>query len=304
MNFLRDIQSDAIDSNVDITTLLRKCKVLATRLKNKSFETWIENELNGYKNKKDLPDYRITDVQSYGDFAGPFGSGIKNISIPPSCLPKDLREIATKLYMQEPISYYMNLIQSRKDKLLHCNWPADLIRLVAGKIYKNMNLLGAWRSVSQGTLVSFIDNVRNRILNFVLEIEKENPEAGEALQNEHPIDTNRSNKIFQTYIMGDVKSLVTSSSNFQQINVDSINNFDSEGLIQYLMNIGIGKKDIKELKEAIKKDPHKLKTKNFGKNVSKWIGKMLSKAASGIWKISTNVAAELITKALTRYYDL
>lgn len=104
--------------------------------------------------------------------------------------------------------------------------------------------------------------------------------------------------------MGDVKSVVTSSSNFQQINVDSINNFDSEGLIQYLMNIGIGKKDIKELKEAIKKDPHKLKTNNFGKNVSKWIGKMLSKAASGMWKISTNVAAELITKALTRYYDL
>ena len=41
MSLLRDIQAVAIDSTVPLTTLLRKCKVLAARLSNAEFKQWV-----------------------------------------------------------------------------------------------------------------------------------------------------------------------------------------------------------------------------------------------------------------------
>ena len=66
MSLLREIQSAAVDANVDVTVVLRKCKVLAARLGNEDFKLWVENELNGYKSKDTLPEYRIFQV-----WAGP-----------------------------------------------------------------------------------------------------------------------------------------------------------------------------------------------------------------------------------------
>lgn len=45
MSLLRDIQNDVIDANVDISVILRKCKVLAVRLGNEPFENWVDQEL-------------------------------------------------------------------------------------------------------------------------------------------------------------------------------------------------------------------------------------------------------------------
>ena len=90
MSLLRDIQTAAIDSNTNITDLLRKCKVLAVRLRSKEFETWVDHELNGYNDKKDLPKYRILDIQAYGYFAGAFNSAIPNGAIPPAVLPDNI----------------------------------------------------------------------------------------------------------------------------------------------------------------------------------------------------------------------
>ena len=52
MTLLREIQADAVDTNVDISVLLRKCKVLAARLGNKEFNLWVERELNGYTSRE------------------------------------------------------------------------------------------------------------------------------------------------------------------------------------------------------------------------------------------------------------
>jgi hypothetical protein len=59
MSLLREIQEDAIDSGVSIEDLLRKCMLLAARLGNEEFKKWINQELNGYSTKEELPKYRI-----------------------------------------------------------------------------------------------------------------------------------------------------------------------------------------------------------------------------------------------------
>ena len=82
MSLLREIQNDAVNSNVKISDLLRKCKILAVRLGSTEFQSWINKELNGYSSEDELPEYRIIEVNSKGNFAGAFGASLTNIDIP------------------------------------------------------------------------------------------------------------------------------------------------------------------------------------------------------------------------------
>jgi hypothetical protein len=84
MSLLRDIQDAAVDPSTDVATLLRKCKILAVRLGSEEFKQWVDYELNGYDKVEDLPEYRILHTESFGTFAGPFGTSMNNALIPPS----------------------------------------------------------------------------------------------------------------------------------------------------------------------------------------------------------------------------
>src|SRR3990170_258590 len=135
MSLLRDIQDAAIDARIDISVVLRKCKVLAARLGNEAFKQWVEFELNGYKTIKDLPDYRILSVHSKGHFSGPFWSGLRNADIPISCLPEKFQESFRHSYLMDPISAYVALINKSKGSALQEPWPPDFVASVADRFY-------------------------------------------------------------------------------------------------------------------------------------------------------------------------
>lgn len=88
-----------------------------------------------------------------------------------------------------------------------------------------MNCLQAWKVIPVNALVGIVDMIRNRVLSFVLEIESEDPEAGDAPINSHPIAEERVNQIFNTYITGNVQNVATGSSN---VNQSAVNNEDSK----------------------------------------------------------------------------
>jgi len=51
------------DKNIPISNLLRKAKVLASRLDKKDLLAWIDKELSGYGKKEKVPDYRMVHGQ-------------------------------------------------------------------------------------------------------------------------------------------------------------------------------------------------------------------------------------------------
>lgn len=304
MTLLREIQNDAVDQSVDITTLLRKCKILSARLKHQEFSNWVEHELNGYDSNEQLPKYRILDVQSFGHFSGPFGSGLKNAPISSFSLPETLRPIANLAYMDKGISNYSSLVKSDKNISLSSNWPAEIIALHGGKFYQNMNCIGAWRLIGSSQIRGLIDTIRNRVLSFVLEIESQSPNAGEASSTEIPIPQEKVNQIYQTIILGNVGNVSTGGSNVSQVSMGEINHNDFGSLKGYLQSLQVEKDDIDALQSAIQHDDNPTEQNKLGKNVSDWLGKMVSKAASGLWKISTSVAAEVLSKGILKYYGM
>jgi hypothetical protein len=200
MSLLRDIQTTAVDSNNDVATLLRKCKILAVRLGNNDFKQWVDQELNGYTDSSELPEYRILHVESVGHFSGPFNSGLRNAPIPPSCLPKEFREKVTCAYLMQPISAYTSLVDNYQGSNAIENWPADMVALFGRDIYENMNCMSAWKVIPYNSLAAIIDTIKTRVLNFSLEIEAQAPDAGEAPLNTPPLPQEKVSQVFNTYI--------------------------------------------------------------------------------------------------------
>ena len=66
MSIVLELQQQAIDSNTDILSLLRKALLVARKLSLKDFEVWINNELNGYQNCEYVPDYRKVSCELKG----------------------------------------------------------------------------------------------------------------------------------------------------------------------------------------------------------------------------------------------
>lgn len=306
MSLLRDIQKAAISSDTQISELLRKCQVLAARLGNNDFESWVDAELNGYKSVKDLPEYRVLDVISYGNFSGSFNSGLTNVNIPLGCLPEDVREEYSHSYFCAPISYYESLIKDfeQGEGSIKEPWPPDVVGHVARKIYRNMNCFSAWKHIPRGSIVSLVDVVRNRVLKFVLEIEAENPEAGEAPINSNPVSQDKVTHIFNTYISGSVQNLAAGSTNVKQDAKIELHN-DISALCDYLRNQNVPESDLEELRGAIEDDkktnPHQ---DSIGPKVTLWLSSMFKKAAIGAWNISAGVATTILTKAISKYYGL
>lgn len=211
MSLLRDIQEAAVDSSVPLSDLLRKCTLLAARLRNDELRLWVASELNGYDSKEGLPPYRVAVVMSKGHFSGPFQSGLKNANIPLSCLPDEFREMLSHVYIQNGIATLENLVNNAKGSVLHEPWDADLVAHFGQSIYDRMNCMEAWKVIPVSAIVGVLDTVRTKVLNFAIDIEATAPEAGEALPNIEPIPQDQVQQIFNTNIYGAVQNVANGS---------------------------------------------------------------------------------------------
>ena len=216
MSLLREIQTAAIESETDLATLLRKCKVLAARLGNAEFGTWVDNELNGYKPDDDLPQYRILGVRSKGHFLGSFRE-LSNADIPLMNIPEKFRESVSHAYINLPVASIAKLIEDSDGRSAAQEpWLPDLVALVSTQIYQNMNCMQAWKVIPIPNLIAILDEIRNRVLSFVLEIEAEDPEAGEAEINSNSVPQEKIQQFFHTHIAGDIQNVSIGSHNFKQ----------------------------------------------------------------------------------------
>jgi hypothetical protein len=111
---LDDIINLATDDKQSIVVLLRKCLVLAHRLKNAQLTSWVNKELNGYGEHNAVPDYRKTPAPSEGLFIGPGWSQL-TYPIPPSSLDERHRQFAQEVHLAQGISAYEQLIREGKD---------------------------------------------------------------------------------------------------------------------------------------------------------------------------------------------
>lgn len=303
MSLLRKIQEDASNVNVPVNQLLINAKVLAARLGHEELKTWVNLELKGYGGKDKLPPYRVLkELHIMGDFAGPFGAGMKHAPIPLTGFPPDIRDKITTHELYEPIGALQELLRGEASQNPVVPISAEMLQFLS--VFQGYRCMSAHIMIPRGAIVKIVDSVRARLVDLALEIEALNPKAGEAELGSEPVPRERISQIFNVTVMGGQNNIAAGSSDFSQSIEDGIRVGDIVSLMASLKNLGIGDEDAKELEQAIAQDGKPKDAKSLGQRVTAWLGRMFTKAASGAWKVTTGVAAEVLPKLILNHYGI
>jgi len=214
MSLLREIQNDLATPDAEVTSILRKCKILAARLGSDELARWVAWELDGYPESQPTPDYRHLHGACYANFMN-IAWRADNQPVVWDVAPEEVREKARNAFQNVDFREGIAKVTSFVDEGARIN-RSDLGLLLQGKMYPEMDCVGAWLEIPSSEFKQLISAIKNRILDFVLKIEAENPDAGEAPLNTQPVSREKLYPLVQNTFYGPVGNVAQNSEHFSQ----------------------------------------------------------------------------------------
>jgi len=280
------------------------CKLLAARISHTAFAQWVDHELSGYPDVDDLPDYRVVRVDSYGAFVGSYQRANK-LQIPVDILPIELRERYRHAYMGASISAYTALLSDGTSGSVQDHWPVGLAIHHASKLTPNMQCIEAWKEIPIGAIVRLLDSVKTSVLGFVIDLEREAPDAGELpIGSQPPLSSERMTQIFNTNISGNVGNVANASSDFSQSSTTVVQPGSWQSLQARLLELGLTHEDTDGLQAEVEQVLATGTQEDKQRTAGTCIGRLVGKAASGVAGVGIEAAATGIAKAIAAYFGL
>lgn len=289
---LHEIESAATSVDTSLSVVLRKCKILAARLDHAPLSKWVDWELSGYPSIEVLPPYRVHNTEVQGDFSGYFQSWMKNVSVPRTLIPDEHRDWLFTNHFKEGVAHYEALIATGEHMFVN-NWPSEVVALYgqSSTFLPDYNMMAARKLIPVSQFVQMLDAIRNKVLCFVLDIERENPEAGEGPVGAEPVPHERVTQIFTTNIYGGSNVWAAGSTEVTQATTQ-VAAGDWIALRQALTRIGIPEEDVDDLRIAIDEDRQSgTDLSSEASRVKGWLGRTTVKLATGALAVTNNDAA-------------
>jgi len=302
MSLLNEIINSAVSEDSNLGEILRKCKVLASKLNNPTLAEWLIHEANGYPKESDIPGYRKLTLTVKGNFDN-CAYSVSNVTVPNMCIPKEARETFKYSEFRESVHSAQELIRGANETGIYKTSVGDLAVFLHNKVYDGYGCRGAWGEIGKSGLVEIVNTVRNKILDFALDLQKNIPEAEDiTLIKPQEVDQNLMTQIVNNNIFGNENNLIGIADK-SKINIRIAKN-DINELEKYLKSYNVQQEDINTLKSAITEDGEiEISNDKYGKSVSKWLGNMLQKAIEGTWSIGIATAGNVLGYALNQYYQ-
>lgn len=306
MSLLHEIQESIVQEGVGLGSILLKLRLLASRLGSDLLEDWVKHESEGYPKDTEVPSYRIVSVSYHGTWAGPVGSGINNVSIPPHLIEKYAGDKWVNIEVRESIAGVDDLVKNSAERGGSLGIDAsNLILLLQGKVYKGYNCIDISATISPSAFAEIQQAVRSRILELTIELEKDIPEASQVNfgpAGEQTINPEKVQQISQQIIYGNVTTAVTGGHG-SNITI-SVGERDTVSLIEYLSKSGLPEEDATEIANIMESEEPSSVDEPFGEKARNWIATNLVKAVKGTWGVGINVATKVLSEAALKYYGL
>lgn len=170
------IIKDLANSNCDLSTALKRAKVLINLLGDEQILKWINCEIEGYKEEDEIPEYR----KFSGDFRGTYivgtmGQHVKysNVSIPLGKMPKEERSALLTASMRQGIPTLEQMLKDPSTKFAK-NVPADIYRAIEQFVNNPLFLIVSGDVIyDKMQVMDIIPHVENTLLDMLLLLEKE-----------------------------------------------------------------------------------------------------------------------------------
>lgn len=166
-SIILELQAEAINSGSDITGLLRKAVLVATKLSLTDFKQWAQRELSGYGDDE-VPIYRV--IQGSPQAKNPFRGMIPIVFDDAECA-----RTAATVSLRQAMPELEHLLKSSSSSghSLVCPYPPETEQL----LYESGGLQGPRLPLSiaigPNQIHNAIEAVRTAILNWTLQLEKD-----------------------------------------------------------------------------------------------------------------------------------
>lgn len=294
MKLIDEIIDILSSENTNLENALIKTKVLLHKMGEKELLTWINNEINGYSKKDNIPEYRIISTSVYGTATNGYTTRWENHRLPIGHLSKKIQKSLSIQEMNESISALE--ILSKSENTLSAPLPTEYCPSFAKGLSNGIYVESAYKQITQTQIIQILTQIRNRLLDFLLEL------SDRLIESSDDDIKSQSKKIgtrelFNNTIFGDNTTIIVGNNNSNTSNQIK-NNLDK--LIEILKDNKINDTEIEELKTSIENDKSNNQdneSKEYGKNVKNWFKKVSIKAIE-------NNTIRGISEALNNFYDI
>lgn len=244
-SLLDQIIDGSTDGAVKTSDLLRKVQVATRRVGAPEIETWVKHELNVYSTDACLPSYRMLSTVVNGLFTGPGHSRITQaLPIHPS-FTDDFT-----VSLKQPLVELESFADAEKDA--QSEWPVWRV-----KAYEESGafaipfygLFSIWNVISRPSLRGVIDSVRNKAMEFALDLQEEYPNAGRVDGPTVETDTKLATVVYNVNnnIFGNGTNIATGSKSNQKIRIEG----NSDEFVRELVKLGLNNEAVDEFVAAI-----------------------------------------------------
>lgn len=218
-----ELQSEALDTSVRVSDLLRKALLVARKLKVPEFEAWILSELNGYSGEAKFPPYRHVkgEIKSKNPYTGEMLPVLFND------INNDGHIALTTRRCRQPISEIEALLVNNPSGQLSMAYSPEMqARMMKGTEMSVPPVL----MIPAARLHGIVDSVRTSVLDFALELEEQGI-RGEDLSFSEADRRAASNVVFNIGSMSH-SQIQADAAHSQQILSNS--NFDPNKLLEFI----------------------------------------------------------------------
>lgn len=162
-----------ITGKSSIAEILLKTQVLSSIVDVEDFSKWVSCEQNGYPEPLKVPEYRKLGCNVTASLSIPFHVGQTETNVPvDAILHKEVREMLSKVYYDSAAVEAERLAATGNEGRLRKPTPAMGYRYVQ-ELFPTAHVEAVFQDLSPTSFVTLIENVRSRILNFILGLNKE-----------------------------------------------------------------------------------------------------------------------------------
>lgn len=161
-----ELQQDAASGSSSLPDVLRKARMVATKLKLTDMNAWIEKELHGYPSDAEVPNYRVL----YGDLRAhnPF-----NGYLMPIRFDARLQDLICEVKLRQSIGSLHDVVNGESEWVQVTLSEHEMATLRPMFDRHTQSWIEPFRKFSKPQVSAIFDAVRNQILDWTLKLESE-----------------------------------------------------------------------------------------------------------------------------------
>ena len=161
---------ELVEGDVSLEQSLKRLQALAFDLGNEELIGWVGNEINGYSEKDDIPEYRRIKSTNY-EYSGINGRcSVRQASVPLSWMDLDQLDNISKYVCSEPISFIEQCSKSDTVLRIDKSFLSDMIAINTGNLVACTSI---YQLIPQSFFISIYNTVYSRALETLITLEQQ-----------------------------------------------------------------------------------------------------------------------------------